>query len=323
MKAVCYERYGGPEVLHLATLPKPVPAENEVLVKIHATTVTSGDRRLRSMDMPLGFGMLGRVIFGVIGPRNKVLGSEFAGRVESVGGKVTRYAVGDEVFGMCGLSMGCYAEYRCISETGAMTVKPENLSYGQAATLSFGGTTALDYLRRARLRVGEKVLVNGASGCVGSATVQLARLLGAQVTGVCSQANAAFVKSAGAHRTINYMKEDYSRRSENYDIIVDTIGNASVSRSLERLTENGRLLLVAANVLDMMKVPVPMVTSSKRIFIGPAAERVEDIRLLGDLASKGLLLPTVDVNFRLEDIVEAHRYVDTGRKKGSVVIEVV
>lgn len=323
MKVVRYSEYGGPEVFQMATVPKPIPTDDEVLIRIHATTVSSGDRRLRSMQMPLGFEMMGRLFFGVLRPKNRVLGSEFAGRVEAIGKNVRKFKRGDSVFGLDGLRMGCYAEYRCMKETGAMAIKPANLTYGEAATLSFGGSTAMNFLRRSGLKPGEKVLVNGASGCVGSATVQLAKLYGADVTGVCTQRNAEFVRSLGAHRTIDYTKEDYSRGNQTYDVIVDTIGNVSVSRSLQRLTANGRLLLVAANILDMAAAPIVRATSHMRILAGPAAERIEDIEALGELASKGLLHPTVDAIYHFDEVVDAHRYVDTGRKRGSVVIKIV
>jgi NADPH:quinone reductase-like Zn-dependent oxidoreductase len=320
MKAIVYERYGPPDVLELREVPTPTPKDREVRIKTHATTVTSGDRRVRSLDVPAGFGPVARVIFGIFKPRNHILGSELAGEVESIGTDVSKFKVGDQVFAFGGVGAGCYAEYRCMPEDGAVALKPANLTYDEAAALSFGGTTALGFFRRGKLQSGEKVLVNGASGGVGTAAVQLARHFGADVTGVCGTANVELVKSLGANHVIDYTTEDFTERGETYDIIVDTVGTASFSRSKGALKEKGRLLLVFAGLADMLQAPWISMTSGKKVIAGPAAWRAEDLRFLAALAEGGEFKPVIDRRYPFERIVEAHRYVDTGHKRGNVII---
>jgi NADPH:quinone reductase-like Zn-dependent oxidoreductase len=230
VRAAVYERYGPPEVVELREVEKPTPKDDEVLIKIHATTVTAGDWRARSLEMPPGFGFMGRLFFGISKPRQPILGTELAGEIESVGRDVGKFKTGDQIFAFPGASMGCHAEYRCMPENGAIVLKPANLSYEEAAALSFGGNTALDFLRRAKLSSGEKVLVNGASGGVGTAVVQLAKHFGARVTGVCSTKNIELVGSLGAARVIDYTKQDFTESGETYDVIVDTVGSFASER---------------------------------------------------------------------------------------------
>jgi len=320
MKAIVYERYGPPDVLQLKEIEKPTPKDNEVLIKIHATTVTSGDWRARSLNVPAGFGLLSRLFFGVTRPRQPILGTELAGEIEAVGKDVRKFKVGDQVFAFSGARMGCYAEYKCMPEGGPVALKPSNLTYDEAAALSFGGTTALDYLRSGKLQRGEKVLINGASGGVGTAAVQLAKHFGAEVTGVCSTANVDLVRSLGATHVIDYTKEDFTRNGETYDVIVDTVGTAPFSRSKNSLKEGGRLLLVLASLPQMLQIPWVAMTSSKKIIAVPAAERAEDLRFLAELAQAGEIKPVIDRRYPFEQMAEAHRYVDTGRKKGNVII---
>ena len=320
MKAIVYERYGPPEVLQLKEVEKPAPKDNEVLIKIYATTVTAGDWRVRSLDVPVGFGLISRLVLGVSRPRQPILGSELAGKVESVGKDVRKFKVGDQVFAFSGIGMGCHAEYKCMPEDGAVALKPPHLTYDEAAAMSFGGTTALDFFRRGKLQSGEKVLVNGASGAVGTAAVQLAKHFGADVTGVCSTANVELVRSLGASHVIDYTKEDFTRNGETYDVIVDTAGTAPFSRSKGSLKERGRLLQVLGSLPDMLQIPWVSMTSSKKVIAGPAAERAEDLRFLAKLAEAGEFKPVIDRRYRFEQIAEAHSYVDTGRKKGNVVI---
>ena len=320
MKAIVYERYGPPEVLQLKEVEKPAPKDNEVLIKIHATTVTSGDWRVRSLNVPVGFGFISRLVFGVSRPRQPILGTELAGEIESVGKDVSRFKVGDQVFAFSDFGMGCHAEYKCMPQDGAVALKPANLTYEAAAALSFGGTTALDFFRRAKLQSGERVLVNGASGAVGTAAVQLAKHFGAIVTGVCSTANVELVRSLGASHVIDYTQEDFAQNGETYDVIVDTVGTAPFSRSKASLKEGGRLLMVLAGLPDMLQIPWVSMTSSKKVIAGPAAVRVEDLRFLAGLAEAGEFKPVIDRRYPFEQIAEAHRYVDTGRKKGNVII---
>ena len=323
MKAIIYERYGGPDVLELKELAKPTPRDNEVLIKIYATTVTSGDWRVRSLNVPAGFGLMSRLVFGISKPKQPILGTELAGEIESVGKDVTKFKAGDQVFAFSGAGMGCHAEYKCMPEDGPVALKPANLTYDEAAAISFGGTAALDFFRRGKLQSGEKVLVNGASGGVGTAAVQLAKHFGAEVTGVCSTANMELVRSLGATHVIDYTKEDFTQNGEAYDVIVDTVGTAPFSRSKGSLKERGRLLLVLGGLPDMLGIPWVSITSRKKIIAGPAAERGEDLRFLAKLAEAGEFKPVIDRRYPFEQIVEAHRYVDTGRKKGNVVITLV
>lgn len=320
MKAIVYERYGPPDVLQLKEVEKPIPRGNELLIKIHATTVTSADWRVRSLSMPAGFGLISRLVFGVWKPRQPILGTELAGEIESVGGGVGKFKVGDRVFAFDGFGMGCHAQYKCMPENGAVAPKPPNLTYGEAAALSFGGTTALDFFRRGKLRSGEKVLVNGASGAVGTAAVQLARHFGADVTGVCSTANLELVRSLGAHRVIDYTAEDFTQNGESYDVIVDTAGTAPFSRAKGSLKERGRLLMVLGALPDFLEALSMSMTGTRKIVAGPAAERAEDLLVLAGLAREGHFKPFVDRRYPFEQIADAHRYVDTGRKKGNVVV---
>lgn len=320
MKAATYTEYGPPDVIQLKEVEKPLPHANEVLIRTHATTVTSADGRLRSLTMPAGFGLVARLLYGVSRPRNPILGMEIAGEVEAVGRDVSRFKVGDRVFAISGTGMACHAEYKCMAEHGAVALMPPELSYEEAAVLPFGGTAALDFLRRGNLQRGEKVLVNGASGAVGSAAVQLARHFGAVVTGVCSTANTELVRSLGADHVIDYTEEDFARNGETYDIIVDTVGTASFFRCKDSLKKGGRLLLVVSGLPGMLPIPWVSMTSSKRIVAGPAPERAEDLRFLAELAAAGGFRPVIDRRYPFEQIAEAYRYVDSGRKKGNVVI---
>lgn len=320
MKAAVYERYGPPEVLALKNVEKPTPKDNEVLIRIHATTVTSADWRMRSLELPFGFGLIAPLIVGISKPRQPVLGSELAGEIECVGKHVSAFKVGDRVCAFSDFSMGCHAEYKCMAADAAVALVPANLSYEEAAALCFGGTTALSFFNRAKLQRGESVLVNGASGAVGTAAVQLARHFGAQVTGVCSTGNLELVKSLGATRVIDYTKEDFTRNGESYDVIVDTAGTAPFWRSKGSLKQGGRLLLVLAGLPAILQIPWVSMTSSKKIIAGPATGNAADVRLLARLAEAGEFKPVIDKRYPFEQIVEAHRYVDTGRKKGNVVV---
>ncbi len=323
MRAAVYARYGPPGVVEVKEVEKPTIKDDEVLIKIRATTVSSGDWRVRSLDVPFGFRLISRLIFGFFRPKQPILGSELAGDIEAVGKDVTKFKAGDQVFAFPGVGLGCHAEYRAMPEDGAIARKPADLSYEQAAALSFGGTTALDFLKtKGKIQRGEKVLIVGASGTVGSAAVQLAKHFGAEVTGVCSTANLRLVTSIGADRVIDYTKEDFTKNGETYDIILVAAGPTSFSNCKGSLKENGRLLMVAAGLAEMAQIPWAALTSGKRVFAGPAAESVQDFLVIKELAEAGAFKAVIDRHYPLERIVEAHAYVDTGHKKGSVVITV-
>lgn len=320
MQAVIYERYGSPDVLQVREIAQPAPKNDEVLIRVRATTVTSADCRLRSLSMPRGFGLISRLVLGITRPRQRVLGVELAGEIVAVGRGVSKFKLGDEVFAISGASLGCYAEYKCLSEDAAIALKPTALTFAEAATLAFAGTTALDFLRRGQLQRGERVLINGASGAVGTAAVQLAKYFGAEVTAVCSAANGELVRSLGADHVIDYTAEDFTRNGETYDVIVDTVGTAPFSRSKGSLSERGRLLLVLAGLADMLMIPWVSMSGSRRVIAGPAAERAEDLHLLARLVQEGHFRPVIDRCYPFERIAEAHRYVDSGRKRGNVAV---
>jgi NADPH:quinone reductase-like Zn-dependent oxidoreductase len=280
VKAIVYDRFGPPDVLELTEIPKATPEDREVLVRVRATTVTAADWRARSLEVPRGFGLAARVVFGFHRPRQRILGMELAGDVEAVGRDVRRFKPGDPVFAFTGFRMGCYVEYRCLPEYGALAPKPGNLSsYEEAAAIWFGGVTALRFLRSAKIRRGQEVLVNGAPGACGTAAVQLAKHFGARVTGVCSTANIELVKSIGADRVIDYTKEDFTHSADHYDIIMDTAGTAPYARSERSLKKGGSLLLVLGSLPDMLRTPWGLLTSDKRIIGGGAGGSAEDLRL--------------------------------------------
>jgi NADPH:quinone reductase-like Zn-dependent oxidoreductase len=320
MKAMVYHRYGPPDVVVLADVPKPTPQPNEVLIRILATTVTTGDWRARSLKMPAGFGLLGRLVFGIFAPRKAILGTELSGVVESVGRAVTRFNPGDQVFAFPSGAFGSHAEYRTMPEDGMIARKPPNLSFDEAAALPFGGTTALDFLRRSGVERGDNVLIVGASGSVGSAAVQLAKHFGATVTGVCSTANVGLVRSLGADRVIDYTKEDFLRSGEAYDIILDTTGSAPFTRVEPALKTGGRLEVVLATL--SLNPSRPPKASGKKIIAGVAALHPRDMQTLGALAAAGQLRAVIDRSYPLGEAVKAHAYVDTGRKRGNVVLTV-
>lgn len=323
MKAVVFTEYGTPDVLKIKEVEKPVPKDKEVLIKILATTVNSGDRRIRSMDLPPGFRILGRLMFGITGPRQPILGVTLAGTIESVGKEVTKFKAGDHILAMDGFGMKAYAEYKTMPEDGGIILKPEGLTFEEAAAIPFGGTTALDYLRnKGHIKPGEKVLINGASGAVGVAAVQLAKHFGAEVTGVCSARNMELVKSVGADKVIDYTREDFTKNGETYDIIMDTVGNVPFSRARNSLKEKGRLLAVVSGMAEMFMSPWINLTGSKKVMVGTARERAEDLQLLATLAETGQFKVVIDRRYPFEQMAEAHRYVDQGHKTGNVVVTI-
>jgi NADPH:quinone reductase-like Zn-dependent oxidoreductase len=322
MKAVLATAYGSTEVLQIDDVPTPALRENEVLIRVRATTVSSGDWRVRSLTVPTGFRLLSRLLFGVVRPRQPILGTELAGEVVAVGKETKRFGVGDSVFAYSDGKMGAHAEYVAMPEEGALAHKPPNLTYEEAAALSFGGVTARRFLQWGGLQEGETVLVNGASGSVGTAAVQLARHVGASVTGVCSTGNVALVRALGAHRVVDYTKEDVLESGDLYDVIVDTAGTLPYARSKHLLADGGRLLLVLGSLPDLLRAPWVALTSPHRIVAGAASGRREDVEFLAELAESGAFTPVIDRSYPLEHIADAYRHVEKGHKKGNVVLTV-
>lgn len=322
MKAVFCTRYGGPEVLEFRERPMPKPGPDEVLVRLRATTVTSADWRIRTLSMPRGFGLLARLAFGLRVPRQPILGSELSGDVVAVGAKVSRFKPGDAVFAFTGSRFGCHVEYRCVAQDDAIALKPPELSYEQAAALSFGGATMLDFFRRSGLKAGESVLVNGASGAVGTAAVQLAKHAGARVTGVCSRANADLVKSLGAERVFDHASEDFTRAGTIYDLIIDTAGTAPFARCAPVLAADGRLLLVLADLPEVASAPWHNLRRGPRVVAGPAAERPEYAEQLRGLAIAGAFVPVIDRTYPFDAIRAAHARVAQGHKRGNIVVRI-
>lgn len=323
MKAMTYHTYGGPEVVALDDVPKPTPKRNEVLIRIRATTVSSGDWRALSLSLPPGFRLLGRLVFGVTGPRQPILGTELAGVVEEVGADVSRFRLGDEVIAFAGGRYGCHAEYRTMREDGLIALKPANLSFEESASLSFGSVTALPFLRdKAKIKRGDQVLVVGASGAVGVAAVQIAKYFGATVTAVASTANVDAVRAIGADEVIDYKKVDFTETGKTWDIILDTTGTVSYARCAGSLRPGGRLVVVQGTLQQTLGIDKPPKASGKRIIGGVPKITSQDFRLIAQLAARGDLKPVIDRTYRLEDAAKAHALVSSGRKRGSVVLTV-
>ena len=309
MKAIVCSKYGPPEVLQIREVEKPSPKDNEVLIKVRATTVHIGDTKIRRLEPGLGpvkdffFKPMMRIMLGFNGPRNQLLGMELAGDIEEVGKNVTQFKIGDSVFASTEFRMGAYAEYCCLPEKAALTIKPANMSYEEAAPVSNGGLTALISLRKATIQKGQKVLIYGASGSVGTYAIQIAKNFGAEVTAVCTTANFELVKSLGADKLIDYTQEDFTQRGDVYDVIFDAVGKIEPSRRKKVLTKSG-FYLSAFDLSGNLKL------------------KVKDLIYLKELCEAGKLKSVIDKRYPMEQIVEAHRYVDMGHKKGNVIITV-
>ena len=319
MKAIVCTRYGPPDVLQLEEIEKPSPEDNEVLIRVHATTVTAGDCGLRSLKFPLLSQPLVRIGFGFRGPRKKILGQEVAGEIESVGNAVRLLKKGDQVFAWTGFHLGGYAEYTCLREGGVLAIKPVNMSYDEAATLGVGGLEAWRLLRKGNVQSGERVLINGAGGGIGTFAVQIAKYYGGEVTGVDSAGKLDMLRSIGADHVIDYTQADFTRNGETYDVIFDVIGKSSFSRSIRSLRENGRYLLGNPRLSHMVRGGWVSRRTSKKVIFGGTGHR-EDLVMLKELVEAGKIKSVIDRRYPLEQTAEAHRYVDTGQKIGNVVI---
>lgn len=330
MKAITYTEYGSPDVLQLQEIAKPEPKENEILIRIRATRVNYGDMLARKFgsittkefNMPGIFLLPTRLEFGIRKPKKYILGSEFSGEVESVGKDVKRFKVGDAVFGYRGPSFGTYAEYLCMSESGLVTHKPTNMSFEEATLIPYGALTALSHLKKVNIQPGQKVLVNGASGGIGSAGLQLAKYFGAEVTGVCSTAKLDFVKSLGADKVIDYTKEDFTQNGETYDLIYDILGKHSFEKCQSSLTSTGILLYASFKTKQLIQMWQTSKSTGKKVICTLSSETLDDLNFVKELVEAGKLKTVIDKRFPLEETAEAHRYYESGKNTGNVVISV-
>jgi len=329
VKAIVWTAYGPPDVLQLQEVTKPIPKDNEVLIRVHATTVTAGDCELRNLEFPV-MSFLMRLYIGLIRPtRIIILGQELAGEIEAVGKAVTRFQEGDQVFGATGFHMGAYAEYICLPAepkeggmAGMLAGKPASMTYDEAAAIPVGGLEALHFLRAANIQRGEHVLINGSGGSIGTAAIQLAKHFGAEVTGVDSMKKLDMLRSAGADHVIDYTQEDFTKNGQTYDVIFDVVGKSSFSRCEKSLKEEGRYLTANPGWSQMMRGQRASKKRGKRVVSGTASRRGEDLAFLKELIEAGRLRTVIDRRYPLEQVAEAHRYVETGQKAGNVVITV-
>ena len=328
MKAIVWTKYGPPDVLELREVEKPTPKNNEVLIRIYATTVTAGDCELRNLKFPIYLSLVIRLWRGLIKPRGtSILGTELAGEIEAVGKDVTLFDIGDQVFGSAGMSFGANAEYITLPEEpgemeGGVAIKPANMTYAEAAAVPFGGRDALHFLRKGNIQSGQKILINGAGGSIGTFAVQLAKDFEAEVTAVDSTSKLDMLRSIGADEVIDYTQEDFTKNGEIYDIIFDVVGTISLSTSQRSITQNGTYLLANPMSTQMVRGPWTRMTSSKKVVIQTSSPTIADLAFLRGLIEAGKIQSVIDRRYSLEQIAEAHRYVEKGGKKGNVVITV-
>jgi NADPH:quinone reductase-like Zn-dependent oxidoreductase len=330
MKAIVYTEYGPPDVLQLKEMQKPAPKDDEVLIRVYATPVNYGDLLARNFknisarefNMPLPLLLPTRMVFGFTKPKINILGSEFAGEIESAGKDVKRFKKDDQVFGYLGQRMGAYAEYLCMPEGGLVAVKPANMTYVEAAAVPYGAIMAMSLLRKGHLQSGHKVLINGASGGIGSAAIQLAKYYGAEVTGVCGTPRLEYVKSLGADQVIDYTAEDFTQNGETYDLIFDILGKSSFSQCKSSLKQNGIYLLASFKMKPLYQMLWTKIVGSQKVICAMASEKSDDLVFIKELIEAGKFKAIIDQCFPLEQAAEAHRYVEKGYKKGSVIITV-
>ncbi len=327
MKAMVWTEYGPPEVLQLKEVETPTPRDKEVLVRIYATTVTAGDCEQRSLTLPILHRLLMRAYVGLKRPKRiTILGMDVAGEIEAVGKDVKLLQAGDQVFAATGfVGMGANAEYICLPEEpekGALALKPANMTYEEAAAVPVGGLEALHFLRQGHIQIGQKVLINGAGGTIGTFAVQLAKYFGAEVTGVDSTSKLDMLRSIGADQVIDYTQEDFTKSGKIYDFILDVVGKSSYSGSIRSLKQNGRYLIANPGPSQMVRGRWTSMANSKKVLFGAASPKTEDLMFLKELIEAGKMRSVIDRRYPLEHIAEAHRYVETGHKKGNVVITV-
>ncbi len=324
MRAIVWPKYGPPDVLQLKVVETPTPKDDEVLIKVVAATVFAGDCEMRGFNFPISFWLPLRLMFGLRKPKRKaqILGQELAGVIDAVGQDVTQFKKGDQVFAPAE-RFGAYAEYICIPAAKTIVRKPSNMSYEEAATVPVGGLNALHFLRKGNVQTGQKVLINGAAGSIGTFAVQIAKIFGAEVTAVDSTSKLDMLRSIGADQVIDYTQEDFTRNGKTYDVIIDVVGKSSYSRSLKSLNENGRYILGNPRFAGLFKGLWTSLTSSKKVIAPLTGYKTENLVYLKDLIEAGQMRTVIDRRYPLEDIVEAHRYVETGQKTGHVVITVV
>jgi NADPH:quinone reductase-like Zn-dependent oxidoreductase len=319
VKAIVCTGYGPPDVLQVRDVEKPTPKDNEVLVRVHATSVTMGDCELRGLRVPFEWKLLLRIGFGVRAPRKKILGQEIAGEIESTGGDVTRFKKGDQVFALTGLHLGAYAEYDCLKESAILATKPANMSYEEAAVVPAGGLHSINFLRRANIQPGQEVLIRGAGGSIGTLAVQLAKSYGGIVTGVDQTSKLDMIRSIGADHVIDYTKEDFTKNGKTYDVVFDAVGRSSFSDLLRSVKPDGYLLLGNPGLSQLFR-GIRGSKNGRRVLRWTGSYPAQDLADLRELIEAGKLRSVIDRRYPLEQMVEAHRYVDTGEKQGNVVI---
>jgi NADPH:quinone reductase-like Zn-dependent oxidoreductase len=331
MKAIIYTEYGAPEVLKVSEITKPVPGDNEVLVRVHVTSVNYGDTLARNFKAvsPRNFNMLGlfwvmtKLAFGLQKPSNTILGSQFAGEVEAVGNTVSGYKAGDQVMGYLGQSMGAYAEYVCVPENAVMTQKPANMSYEEAVVLTYGAVMAINLMRKLEIQPGQKVLINGASGSIGAAAVQIAKSLGAEVTAVCGRPRFEFVKQLGADHVLDYKTTDFTTGSGHFDVIFDVLGRSEFSKCKKVLAPNGKLFYSSFKLKQLMQSMWTGWFGSQKVICGLAPGSKKDLLAVKEMAEAGKLKVVIDKVFPMEEAAQAHAYVESGHKTADVIISMI
>ncbi|MFC2081239.1 NAD(P)-dependent alcohol dehydrogenase [Bacteroidota bacterium] len=322
MKAIVWTKYGPPDVFEYDEVDKPAPKDNEVLIKVFAATVTAGDCELRRFDVSILYWLFARIAIGIRKPRIKILGQELAGEIESVGKDVTQFKKGDPVFAATEMRFGAYAEYACLPGTYPIAIKPTNMSYEEAATIPTGGLNALHFLRKGNIQSGQKVLINGAGGSIGTYALQMAKSLGANVTCVDNTDKLDMLRSLGSDHVIDYTQEDFTRNGESYDIIIDVVGKTSFSRTVKSLNQNGHFILGNPRLLGIIRGLWISMTTGKKVISELASYKPEDLIFLKELIEEGKIRSVIDKRYPLEQTAEAHIYVEEGLKKGNVVITI-